>query len=163
MNKDIFKDPNEVLRRAIKNQTIESFITFTLSTDPSKDVVGGGTANIGFLEGSPDKRATGQGNAHAVKMTVQYWIETVSTILEILPGRPGLQSFQMGDDATGVLGPLFVAPPTVKLKDKLQKKVTWTQLQYSQNVTLNFNKLSWPHISVATLGETGRKDVDLSP
>jgi hypothetical protein len=25
------------------------------------------------------------------------------------------------------------------------------QLQYSQKVTLNFNGLSWPHVSVATL------------
>jgi hypothetical protein len=26
-----------------------------------------------------------------------------------------------------------------------------TQLQYSQRVLLNFNTLSWPHVSVATL------------
>ncbi len=28
---------------------------------------------------------------------------------------------------------------------------TWLQLQYSQTVLLNFNNLSWPHVSVATL------------
>ena len=28
------------------------------------------------------------------------------------------------------------------------------QLQYSQKVLLNFNGLSWPHVSVATLTKT---------
>ncbi|MDQ6942231.1 MAG: hypothetical protein M3169_06910 [Candidatus Eremiobacteraeota bacterium] len=29
--------------------------------------------------------------------------------------------------------------------------VTWTQIQYSQVVNLNFQTLTWPHASVATL------------
>jgi hypothetical protein len=29
--------------------------------------------------------------------------------------------------------------------------VTYTQIQYTQTVLLNFNQLTWPHVSVATL------------
>ena len=31
---------------------------------------------------------------------------------------------------------------------------TYTQIQYSQSVFLNFNTLTWPHVSVATLVPT---------
>jgi hypothetical protein len=95
-------------------------------------------------------------------MSVTYWIETVKATLTIKPGVSSQQAFQMINSA-GVLGPLFVAPPTSDRNKPISKTVTWTQLQYSQNVTLNFNGLSWPHISVATLGETGTKNVDLPP
>jgi len=30
-------------------------------------------------------------------------------------------------------------------------EVTYPQIQYTQTVLLNFNGLSWPHVSVATL------------
>ena len=29
--------------------------------------------------------------------------------------------------------------------------VSYTQIQYTQTVLLNFNNLTWPHVSVATL------------
>jgi hypothetical protein len=29
--------------------------------------------------------------------------------------------------------------------------VSYTQIQYTQTVLLNFNRLTWPHVSVATL------------
>lgn len=158
----MFEDPNEVLSNAIEDQDIESFCTFTLNTAVSDTIKGGGIANIGFLEGLPANRDTGHGNAQPVSMTVTYWIETVKAKLTIKPGVSSQQAFQMINKA-GVLGPLFVAPPTTNEKQPILKTVRWTQLQYSQNVTLNFSGLSWPHISVATLGETGTKDLDLSP
>ena len=35
--------------------------------------------------------------------------------------------------------------------ETLQGQTAPTQLQYSQTVLLNFNTLSWPHITVGTL------------
>jgi hypothetical protein len=158
----MFRDPNEVLSKAIEDQDIESFCTFTLTTTASDKIKGGGIANIGFLEGPPASRNNGGGNAQPVSVTVTYWIETVRAKLTLKPGVSSQQAFQMINKA-GVLGPLFVAPPTTNEKQPISKTVRWTQLQYSQNVTLNFTGLSWPHISVATLGETGTKELDLTP
>jgi hypothetical protein len=162
ITEEIFKDPNAMLRKAIEDQDIESFFTFTLSTTASKSITGGGISNIGFLEGNSSDKDTAEGNAQPVSMTVTYWIETVKAKITIKPGVSSQQAFQMINKA-GVLGPLFVAPPTTNEKQPISKTVRWTQLQYSQNVTLNFNTLAWPHISVATLGETGTKELDLTP
>ena len=155
---DIFKDPNQVLRDAISGQEIESSVTFELTTQPTDQFLGGETANIGFLEGTPDQMRQGQGNAHAVKMTVRYWIETVGKTLTIKAKQDKDQTFEIPPSAAGVLGPTYLVPAkeTTHLTSDLQKRVTWTQIQYSQNVTLNFNGLSWPHISVATLGDISR-------
>jgi hypothetical protein len=184
----VFTDPNEILRSALKGQEIVSFATFDLSTEATRNpdpkapaaagetIIGGGTSNIGFLQGVDkfkDKSekvpsisiALGNaGNAHAVKMTVRYWIETVTATLTIKPKSSDPsdpQEFRMISEA-GVLGPTYfiAASATAKLTAPLQKKVFWTQIQYSQNVTLNFSTLSWPHISVATLGDTSRIDLE---
>jgi hypothetical protein len=53
-------------------------------------------------------------------------------------GGPNAQSVQV--DATFWIEEFLDADGTTKL-----------QLQYSQRVLLNFNTLSWPHVSVATL------------
>jgi hypothetical protein len=34
---------------------------------------------------------------------------------------------------------------------KTEIDVSYTQIQYTQTVLLNFNRLTWPHVSVATL------------
>jgi hypothetical protein len=47
--------------------------------------------------------------------------------------------------------PSFVLDPPIQLTGPRIIKVTSTQIQYSQTVILNFNGLSWPHVSVATL------------
>ena len=49
----ILTDPNTVLRNAIKGQKITKTVVFTVSTAPSAPELGGGTANIGFLLGTP--------------------------------------------------------------------------------------------------------------
>jgi hypothetical protein len=41
--------------------------------------------------------------------------------------------------------------PPVAIKAPRSIKVKATQIQYSQQVLLNFNGLTWPHVSVATL------------
>jgi hypothetical protein len=37
------------------------------------------------------------------------------------------------------------------IKSPVDIKVSYTQIQYSQRVILNFAGLGWPHVSVATL------------
>ena len=161
----MLKDPNQVLRNAIADQNIESFAKFKLTTKsaPGSKIVGGGTANIGFLQGTDDlgQAGRGSGNAHAATMKVIYWIETLSRTISIEPKASQDQVFPTKASAAGVLGPTFVvsAAESAKLSARTDKKVTWTQLQYSQNVTLNFSGLSWPHISVATLGDTSTINV----
>lgn len=153
----VFFDPNEILRIAVKDQEIDSWATFTLSTKPKDGLVGGGTGNIGFLQGTDSNMAQGFGNAHAVEMTVQYWIQTVGTTLTFTPSKRKIQV----SNAAGVLGPTFELDSTIKLTGPMTMRFTWTQIQYSQNVTLNFNSLSWPHVSVATLGDTSNRIVKL--
>jgi hypothetical protein len=62
----IFEDPNKVLVKAIADQNIVSFVRLDLTTSSKVNpqpknpitandgIVGGGTANIGFLQGSDD-------------------------------------------------------------------------------------------------------------
>jgi hypothetical protein len=187
---DVLADPNQVLTRAIAQQAIdgqniESFVTFTLTSAPDKkNYFGGGTSNIGFLQGNDDTLKAAQatvaalttenqraqdavahvGNAHAVQMKVTYWIETVSFTVKLQPNQTGRQSFRMKSNS-GVVGPKFTFPATANspITKETPTKVTWTQIQYSQNVTMNFNGLSWPHISVATLGDTSTYNIDKLP
>jgi len=160
------------LRNAIADQNIESFAKFEISTKSSPDnkIVGGGTSNIGFLQGTDKIELAGSGsgrtknavgNAHAATMKVTYWIETLSRTISIEPKASQDQVFPTKASAAGVLGPTFVvsAAESAKLSARTDKKVTWTQIQYSQNVSLNFNTLTWPHISVATLGDTSTINV----
>nr|WP_294509602.1 heme-binding protein [uncultured Rhodopila sp.] len=99
-------NPNSVLTDAIKDQTITQTIVLVISTTPAAPLVGGGTGNIAFLQGTADGP-----NANAAQISAIFWIETVEE-----PHRP-----------------------------------PFLQLQYTQTVLLNFNGLSWPHVSVATL------------
>ena len=41
--------------------------------------------------------------------------------------------------------------PPVAITTPTTIKASATQLQYAQQVVLNFNGLTWPHVSVATL------------
>ncbi|MBV9250580.1 MAG: hypothetical protein JO227_15190 [Acetobacteraceae bacterium] len=107
-------NPNSVLLDAIKDQKITKTVVLLINTSPAtplggvpaSPLVGGGTDNIAFLQGTNDGP-----NANAAQMSAIFWIETVE-----VPGRP-----------------------------------PFLQLQYTQTVLLNFNGLSWPHVSVATL------------
>ena len=73
ITQDILTDPNTVLRNANKGKTITKTVTFTVSTAPTTPELGGGTANIAFLQGT----GSGLENANAVQMTATFWIETV--------------------------------------------------------------------------------------
>jgi len=91
----ILTDPNTVLRNAIKGQTITSTIVFEVSTTPASPELGGGVANIAFLQGAPvgttGAAQTGP-NASAVQMSAIFWIETVQYQLVVPPFKPGAVS-----------------------------------------------------------------------
>jgi hypothetical protein len=157
----ILPDPNTVLRNHIAKQKITSTTTLVISTAPSSPLFGGGTDNIAFLLGN---QAGSAPNANAAEMQAVFWIETVEhTILVPIfkPGQPPL----VLEAPTGEAGqpvPRFQVSPPIEIKEPRQITVSATQIQYSQKVFLNFNTLSWPHVSVATLVPNDPVPVPLS-
>ena len=136
-------DPNTLLRNHIAGQTITSTTTIVISTEAATPLFGGGTDNIAFL--GP--------NADAVSMQAIFWIETVQFTIAVPifePGQPPL-IIPAETGAGGQPVPEFLVNPPVAITAPRQIQVNATQIQYSQQVLLNFAGLSWPHVSVATL------------
>jgi len=96
ITQDILNDPNTVLRNAIIGQDVTSFFVFTVSTTPVGTELGGGTANIGFLEGATvaaDGQTQTGPNANAASMQATFWIETVQYTITVPPFKPGQVTF----------------------------------------------------------------------
>ena len=146
----ILDDPNTLLRNHIASQNITSTTVILISTQPAAPLFGGGTDNIAFLLGDP---AGTNPNANAVKMTAVFWIETVEYTIEVPVYRPGQPPMIIPAETGGAGQPVpkFLVHPPVPVTAPRYIKVTAPQIQYSQQVFLNFNRLSWPHVSVATL------------
>lgn len=93
ITQEMLTDPNTVLRNAIKTQNITNTIIFTVSTIPAAPELGGGVANIAFLQGKPGVQTTGGPqvgpNAVAAQMTATFWIETVQHNIVVPPFKPG--------------------------------------------------------------------------
>jgi hypothetical protein len=143
-------DPNTLLRNHIASQTIPSTTVIVISTDPAAPLFGGGTDNIAFLLGNSAASAP---NADAVKMQAVFWIETVEFTIEVPvfePGQPPL-IIPAETGAAGQPVPEFLVNPPIRIAAPRPITVRAPQIQYSQQVVLNFNGLSWPHVSVATL------------
>jgi hypothetical protein len=165
----ILDDPNTVLREAIQGLNILHTIPITITTDPTNPLFGGGTDNIAFLWGDraavTSANPAGQ-NAQAALMRATFWIETVQRTLIVQPLGAGQHQVTMhpaptpGSKRQPV--PSFLVTPPHPLTAPTQIKVTYTQLQYTQRVVLNFNGLSWPHVSVATLVPDGPVPVPAS-
>jgi hypothetical protein len=146
----MLNDPNTFLRNHIAAQTITSTTVIIISTEPASPLFGGGTDNIAFLLGNTSASAP---NADAVKMQAVFWIETVEFTITVPIFEPGQPSLIIPAE-TGAAGqpvPEFLVNPPVAITAPRQIKVSAPQIQYSQQVLLNFNGLSWPHVSVATL------------
>jgi hypothetical protein len=145
-------DPNTVLRNHIASQTITSTTTISISSQPATPLFGGGTDNIAFLLGNAAASGAAP-NAQTLKMEATFWIETVEFTVEVPifePGQPPLViPAQTG--AAGQPVPEFLVNPPVAITAPRAITVNATQIQYSQQVFLNFNTLTWPHVSVATL------------
>lgn len=168
----ILDNPNVVLQNEIASQDIQSFITLIITTDaagaqptpppnpsnpPAPAVTtdpgfAGGTAEIAFLTGD-NQTPPQKPNAHAFKMTAIFWIETVlETIVVPICQANGLPiTIQAAPRAGSELRPVFTVTPTKDILAPKKIVVPFTQIQYSQTVFLNFNTLTWPHVSVATL------------
>jgi hypothetical protein len=154
----IIDDPNTVLREAIAGLTIKETVRILITTSPTLPLFGGGTDNIAFLWG--DKAAVtspnpaGQ-NAQAALMRATFWIETVERTIVVPPQPAGTHSVKITPSPTAGSKrqpvPSFQVHLPHPLTAPVNVKVTYTQIQYSQLVILNFNGLSWPHASVATL------------
>jgi hypothetical protein len=145
-------DPNLILRDINKTKPITKHFEFTVSTKHST-LPGGGVANIAFLMAGTKPENPISGNANATKVTCTYWISTLAHKLDIPADDYSTKNFigKPTDDVEGVPGPQFEVVIGKKTNQKNTITVESTQIQYSQNVTLDFGKLSWPHISVATL------------
>lgn len=148
----ILTDPNIVLRNANKGKTITKTTVFTVSTVPSAPELGGGTANIAFLQGASTGTNPGP-NANAVQASATFWIEVVQDKITVpvhKPGDPPL-TIPAPSPQPGAQVPTFLVNPPHEITQPKTITVTSTQIQYSQNVFLNFAGLTWPHVSVATL------------
>lgn len=146
----ILDDPNTVLRDAIQGQNITQTIVFTVSTSPAVPEFGGGTANIAFLLGNPAAQVP---NSNAFQMDATFWIETVEYSLVVPVYKPGQAPMEIPAPAlaSGQPGPVFLVHPPYEITSPKTITVTSIQVQYTQVVFMNFDKITWPHISVSTL------------
>jgi hypothetical protein len=165
-------NPNVVLANEIASQNMQSFVTLIITTDaagllptpppnpttPPKPPVtsppgfGGGTDEIAFLLGD-NNTPPQKPNANAFKMTAVFWIETVLASIVVPPCKAnGLPiTIQAAPVAGSSLRPTFTLTPPHDILQNTPLTVPYIQIQYSQSVFLNFNGLTWPHVSVATL------------
>ena len=149
----LLDDPNSLLRAHISKQTILSTTTIFISTAPPPPVglFGGGTDNIAFLLGQPAVPPPAP-NAQATKMTAVFWIETVQEVIEVPALNLGQQFAVKGSRSIqGQRVPTFSGTAPVDSDMPRKLTVTFKQIQYTQTVLLNFNGLTWPHVSVNTL------------
>ncbi len=147
----LLDDPNQVLRDHISKQKITSTTTIFISTapPPPDGFFGGGTDNIAFLLGQAAANAP---NANAVQMVAVFWIETVEEVIHVLPDIGGLPfPIRATRSVQGQRVPTFSVTPPQDLDTPRDLIVTFTQIQYTQTVLLNFAGLTWPHVSVNTL------------
>lgn len=172
ITQDLLDDPNTVLRNHLVGLNVTGFVTLIITTDPSgkrptpppdpttppappvttAPGIGGGTGEIGFLVGDGNTPPSVP-NADAFKMTAIFWIETIVQELVVPPckanGLPIL--IQPAAIAGQPFRPTFTLTPPVDITAPKTIEVSYTQIQYSQSVFLNFGPLTWPHVSVATL------------
>jgi hypothetical protein len=142
-------DPNALLRDHISKQKVTNTIAIIISTAPIPPLFGGGVDNIAFLLGQVAATAP---NAQALQMAAIFWIETVEEVIQVPPLKAGQQfAVRAKQSVPGQRVPTFsgIVPFDLDLPHELT--VNFTQIQYTQTVLLNFNTLTWPHVSVNTL------------
>lgn len=152
----ILNDPNTVLRNHLSGQHVISTTEISISTSPGTPLFGGGTDNIAFLLGDPaaipNPAGPGQ-NAQTIQMNATFWIEEVQHTILIPPFEPGQPPLKLSP-ASPIPGhptPTVILRPPFPIPHPIPITFTSVQIQYSQTVELNFEGLTWPHVSVATL------------
>jgi len=148
----ILDDPNTVLRNHIIGQKITATTVISIATMPAAPLFGGGVDNIAFLLGDKNTPPS-KPNAQTLQMTATFWIETVEHKILVPIFRPGQPPLNIKGIAKvpGQPVPVFSVKPPIAITAPREITFTSTQIQYSQTVMLNFNTLTWPHVSVATL------------
>ena len=155
ITQELLDDPTALLRSQINGLNIVSTDVILIDTQ-SKKISGGGTDNINFLNGDD------QGpNASAVQMSATFWIETVQAVIEIGPAEANVAQLVRAAVPANAPAPVFSVTSASTIDKTQSITVTFTQIQYSQLVLLNFANLSWPHVSVATLVPSTPIDVRL--
>ena len=148
ITQEILDNPNIILKKRADAQNITSTTVNVISTNPEDPLFGGGTDNIAFLLGDKDATAP---NANAIQMSAIFWIEIVTeqiTVPAYTANQPVI--VQGATSAGNPVVSFSVTSPTPTAEDTTID-VSYTQIQYTQTVLLNFNGLTWPHVSVATL------------
>ena len=156
----ILNDPNTVLRSHLSAQHVVSTTEISISTAPGAPLFGGGADNIAFLLGDPaaitNPAGPGQ-NAQSIQMNATFWIEEIEhTVLlpRFEPGQPPLK-LSPESPVPGHPTPTVILRPPFLIPRPTPVTFTSVQIQYSQTVELNFQGLTWPHVSVATLVPSG--------
>jgi hypothetical protein len=148
ITKEILENPNLILQNRAAAQTITSTTVNVISTNPADPLFGGGTENIEFLLG--DKNATAP-NADAVQMSAIFWVETVTEQITVPAYTAQHPVIVRGSTSAGNPVVSFSVTSRTPAAEPRTVDVSYTQIQYTQTVLLNFNTLTWPHVSVATL------------
>ena len=144
----ILDNPNIILKNRAGAQNITSTTVNKISTNPANPLFGGGTDNIAFLLG--DKGATTP-NADAIQMSATFWIETVTEQITVPAYTAHRPVIVRGATSAGNPVVRFSVTSKTPTAEDRTIDVSYTQIQYTQTVLLNFNNLTWPHVSVATL------------
>jgi hypothetical protein len=144
----ILDNPNIILKNRADAQNITSTTVIQITTNPADPLFGGGTDNIAFLLG--DKNATGP-NADAIQMSATFWIETVTEKITVPAYTAHRPVIVHGATSAGKPVVSFAVTSNKPAAGDTTIDVSYTQIQYTQTVLLNFNHLTWPHVSVATL------------
>lgn len=148
ITQEILDNPNILLKKRADAQNITATTVILISTDPADPLFGGGTDNIAFLLGDKDAAAP---NANAVQMSAIFWVETVKEQITVPACHPGQPTIVQGDASAGSPVATFAVSSDAPITADTSVEVSYPQIQYTQTVFLNFNGLTWPHISVATL------------
>jgi hypothetical protein len=148
ITQEILDNPNIILKKRADAQHITSTTVIVISTNPADPLFGGGTDNIAFLLG--DKNATTP-NADAVQMSATFWIETVTEQITVPTYTAHHPVIVRGATSAGNPVVSFSVTSQTPTAEDTTINVPYTQIQYTQTVLLNFNGLTWPHVSVATL------------
>src|SRR5580700_2904648 len=152
ITQEILDNPNIILKKRADAQNITSTTVNVISTNPADPLFGGGTDNIAFLLG--DKNATTP-NANAVQMSATFWIETVTEQITVPAYTADQPVIVQGATSAGNPVVSFSVTSQTPTVEDTTIDVSYTQIQYTQTVLLNFNRLTWPHVSVATLVPNG--------
>jgi hypothetical protein len=160
ITQDVLTDPNTKLREANEGKNIIKTEVFTVNAPATAPELGGGTQNISFLVGATSGTNSGP-NANAVTMSATFWINTVQSEIDVPALRPGHPALKIAahEPHPGARVPTFVVQSQDEHVESKKVTVTHTEIQYSQQVNLNFAGLTWPHVSVATLVPTTEQHV----